>query len=52
VPPQDRARGRKLAAAWKRSQKARAKLLKFQAQLVALADEIVQDQQVVWPPGP
>jgi len=52
VPPAERARVRKLAAAWKRSQKARAKLLKLQAQLVALADEIVQHQQVVWPPGP
>lgn len=52
VPPADRARVRQLAAAWKRSQKARAKLLKLQAQLVALADEIVQHQQMVWPPGP
>jgi len=52
VPAAERARVRKLAAAWKRSQKARAKLLKLQAQLVALADEIVQHQQVVWPPGP
>lgn len=52
VPPADRARVHKLAAAWKRSQKARAKLLKLQAQLMALADEIVQHQQVVWPPGP
>lgn len=52
VPPAERARVRQLAAAWKRSQKARAKLLKLQAQLVALADEIVQHQQVVWPPGP
>lgn len=52
VPPAERARVRKLAAAWKRSQKARAKLLKLQAQLVALADEIVQHQQVVWPPSP
>jgi hypothetical protein len=50
VPPQDRARVRKLAAAWKRAQKARAKLLKLQAQLLALADEIVQHQQVDWPP--
>lgn len=52
VPPQDRARVRKGAAAWKRAHQARAKLLKLQAQLVALADEIVQQQQVVWPPGP
>ncbi len=52
VPPAERGRVRKLAAAWKRSQKARAKLLKLQAQLVALADEIVQHQQVLWPPGP
>ena len=52
VPPAQRARVRQLAAAWKRSQKARAKLLKLQAQLVALADAIVQNQQVRWPPGP
>jgi len=51
VPPQDRARVRKLAAAWKRSQKARAKLIKLNAQLLALADKIVQHQQVEWPPG-
>jgi len=50
VPPAERARVRKLAAAWKRSQKARAKLLKVNAQLLALADEIVQKQQVQWPP--
>ena len=50
VPPTERARVRKLAAAWKRSQKARAKLLKLNAQLLALADEIVQKQQVDWPP--
>ena len=46
VPPAERARVRKLAAAWKRSQKARAKLLKLNTQLLALADEIVQKQQV------
>ena len=50
VPPSDRARVRKLATAWKRAQKARAKLLKLNAQLLALADEIVQKQQVDWPP--
>jgi hypothetical protein len=50
VPPAERARVRKLAAAWKRSQKARAKLLKVNAQLLALADQIVQKQQVQWPP--
>ena len=50
VPPAQRARVRKLAAAWKRSQKARAKLLKLNSQLLALADEIVQKQQVDWPP--
>jgi hypothetical protein len=52
VPPADRARVRKLAAAWKRAQKARAKLFKLNAQLLALADEIVQKQQVDWPPPP
>lgn len=50
VPPDQRARIRKLAAAWKRSQKARAKLHKLHAQLLALADQIVQAQQVDWPP--
>src|SRR3989442_441220 len=50
VPSEDRARVRKLAAAWKRSQKARAKLIKLNAQLLALADEIVQKQQLDWPP--
>lgn len=52
VPPADRARVRQLAAAWKRAQKARAKLFKLNAQLLALADEIVQKQQVDWPPPP
>jgi len=51
VPPAERARVRKLALAWKRAQKARAKLLKLNAQLLALADEIVQHQQVEWPPS-
>jgi hypothetical protein len=50
VPPQDRARVRKLVAAWKRAQKARTKLLRLNAQLLALADEIVHKQQVDWPP--
>ena len=50
VPPAERARVRKLAAAWRRAQKARAKLFKLNAQLLALADEIVQKQQVDWPP--
>jgi len=51
VPAADRARVRKLAAAWKRAQKVRAQLLKLNAQLLALADEIVQKQQVDWPPS-
>ena len=50
VPPAERARVRKLATAWKRAHKARAKLLKLNAQLLALADEIVHKQQVDWPP--
>ena len=50
VPPDQRARVRKLAGAWKRSQKARAKLHKLHVQLLALADQIVQAQQVDWPP--
>lgn len=52
VSPQQRARVRKLAAAWKRAQKARAKLHKLQVQLLAVADQIVQAQQVAWPPAP
>ena len=52
VPPEERARVRKLAAAWKRAQKARTKLLKLNAQLLALADQIVQSQQMHWPPAP
>jgi|SRR5436190_9293705 len=52
VPPNQRARVRKLAAAWKRSQQARAKLQKLHVQLLALADQIVQAQQVDWPPLP
>ena len=51
VPATQRARVRKLAAAWKRSQKARARLHKLHAQLLALADQIVQAQQVDWPPA-
>ena len=50
VPAEDRARVRQRAAAWKRAQKARAKLLQLQAQLLVLADEIIQNQQVRWPP--
>jgi len=50
VPPSQRARVRKLAAAWKRSQRARAKLQKLHVQLLALADQIVQSQQMDWPP--
>ena len=51
VPAPQRARVRKLAAAWKRSQKARAKLHKLHAQLLALADQIVAAQQADWPPA-
>lgn len=51
VPATQRARVRKLAAAWKRSQKARAKLHQLHGQLLALADQIVQAQQVDWPPA-
>jgi hypothetical protein len=51
VPPEQRARVRQLAAAWKRAQKARAKLHKLQVQLLALADQITQAQQVPWPPA-
>jgi len=51
VPATERARVRKLAVAWRRSQQARAKLHKLHAQLLALADQIVQAQQVDWPPA-
>ena len=51
VPPAERARVRKLATAWKRAQKARAKLLKLNTQLLALADEIVHQQRRDWPPA-
>lgn len=51
VPAHDRARVRKLAAAWKRAHKARAKLHKLQAQLLVLAEQIVHAQQVDWPPS-
>ena len=51
VPASQRARVRKLAAAWKRSQQARAKLHKLHAQLLTLADQIVEAQQVAWPPA-
>jgi len=52
VPAKDRARVRKLATAWKRAQKARTQLLQLHAQLLALADEIIHNQQVHWPPAP
>lgn len=51
VPPQQRARVRKLAAAWKRAHKARAKFHKLQVQLLRVADQIAQAQQVAWPPA-
>lgn len=51
VPPEERARIRKQAAAWRRSQRARARLLEQTAQLIALADQIAEAQRVYWPPS-
>ena len=49
VPPEQRAQVRQRAQAWRRYQRARAKLLQQMTALVALADELVQGQQVDWP---
>lgn len=49
VPKDQRARVRKEAAEYRRYQRARALLVKRQAQLVALADEIAQRRLQVWP---
>ena len=49
VPPQQRALVRQRAAAWRRYQRARARLLQQVGALVALADQIAETQKVDWP---
>ena len=50
VPPDQRARVRQLAAAWRRYQRARARLLHQITALLALADQIAESQRIDWPP--
>lgn len=50
VPPVQRAQVRQRAAAWRRYQRARARLLQQLEELVALADQIAESQRVDWPP--
>ena len=49
VPSAQRAEVRQRAAAWRRYQRARARLLQQLEALVALADRIVECQRVDWP---
>jgi len=49
VPADQRARVRQLAAAWRRYQRARARLVKQAALLLKLADQLAQSQRVDWP---
>jgi hypothetical protein len=49
VPTDQRARLRRLTAAWRRSQRARARLVKEIAALLRLADRFVQSERVDWP---
>ena len=50
VPPAQRAEVRQWAAAWRRSQRARARLIQHISQLLALADQIAERQRIDWPP--
>src|SRR5512139_26910 len=50
VPPAQRALVRQRAAAWRRYQRARARLVQQLSNLVAWADQIAQSQRVEWPP--
>jgi len=50
VAPDQRAQVRQLAAAWRRYQRARARLLRQITALLALADQIAESQRVDWPP--
>lgn len=49
VPPEQRVEVRKRAAAWRRYQRARARLLQQVSALVALADQIAEARRVDWP---
>lgn len=49
VPPEQRAQVRQRAAAWRRYQRARARLLRQVSAVVALADQIAESQRVDWP---
>jgi len=50
VPPDQRAQVRQWAAAWRRYQRARARLLQQMTALLALADQLAESQRVDWPP--
>jgi len=50
VPPDQRAQVRQRAAAWRRYQRARARLLQQMTALLALADQLAEYQRVDWPP--
>jgi hypothetical protein len=50
VPPDQRAQVRQRAAAWRRYQRARARLLQQMTALLALADQLAESQRVDWPP--
>lgn len=50
VPPAQRAEVRQWAAAWRRYQRARARLVQQLSTLLALADQIAQSQRIDWPP--
>ena len=49
VPPAQRAQVRQRAAAWRRYQRARARLVQQLSTLLALADQIAQSQRIDWP---
>jgi len=51
VAPQHRAQVRRWAAAWRRYQRARARLVQQTATLVSSADQIAERQRVAWPPA-
>ena len=50
VPPAQRAEVRQRAAAWRRYQRARARLVQQLRTLLALADQLAQSQRIDWPP--
>ena len=50
VPSDQRAQVRQLAAAWRRYQRARARLIQQITVLLALADQLAESQRVDWPP--